>query len=91
MAWPPEDGKPYMPANGTEGEIFYESWCAHCARDAAFREDVDRNEGCQILADSYCGVQSKDWVWRKGAPACLAFTDDPACPVRCPHTLELFQ
>ena len=30
----------YLPSNGTEGECFFESWCRHCQRDRAMRDDV---------------------------------------------------
>lgn len=95
MAWPPADGTPYTPANGTEGEIFDDGWCAHCARDAAFRKsfaegygDVD---GCQILAAGLFGENPKEWLWRKGEPICTAYTEDPSCPLRCPYTKEMFE
>lgn len=91
MSWPPKDGSPYMPANGTEGGIFDDGWCSHCARDAAFREDMDHNDGCQILAAALCNQQPKEWIWRNGAPHCIAFRDDPANPARCPYTLEMFE
>lgn len=96
MSWPPEDGYPYMPANGTEGMIFQEGWCAHCARDAEFRQSYEETggnptcSGCQIYAAAFFGEQPKEWFWRKGQPYCSAHTEDPNCPVRCPDTLEMF-
>lgn len=43
--------RPYRPSNGTEGQFFYEAWCAKCSRDAAFRNnDNDRPRGCSIIA-----------------------------------------
>lgn len=90
MAWPPKDGTPYMPANGTEGEIFDEGWCSHCSRDAAFRLDMANNDGCEILAAAYRGEQQAAWSWLKGAPTCANFSDDPANPVRCQLTKEMF-
>jgi hypothetical protein len=44
--------KPYRPANGTEGEIFIESFCVRCWHD--------RNEDCPILAASFIG-QVPEW------------------------------
>jgi hypothetical protein len=43
---------PYRPSNGTEGEVFYENWCADCRCDAAFRADPDNARGCPIWACS---------------------------------------
>lgn len=89
MSWPPEDGKPYMPANGTEGEIFIESWCADCAHD-----DEENEDYCDILSNSFFGTQPKEWTWRNGCGHCSAFVPfEPgkAKPEpRCPHTLEMF-
>ncbi|ABF71333.1 p082 [Rhizobium phage 16-3] len=89
MAWPPKDGTPWMPSNATEFDGFDANWCAHCSRDAAFREDMDNNDGCEILAAAYRGEQQATWFWRKGVPHCANFSDDPANPVRCPLTLEM--
>src|SRR5882672_219258 len=43
----------YRPSNGTEGEGFYENWCLHCTKDAAFRENPDSGDGCPIAASTY--------------------------------------
>lgn len=89
MAWPPADGTPYMPANGTEGAIFFDDWCADCAND-----DEENEEYCDILSNSFFGQQPKEWTWRGGCAHCSAFV--PFMPgvakpdPRCPHTLDLF-
>ena len=89
------EGRPYMPSNGTEGEVFQEGWCVHCARDAEFRKEFGETgeahcNGCEILAASLRGEQPKEWYYRKGQPICAAYTEDPACPLRCPLTKEMF-
>lgn len=89
------EGLPYMPANGTEGEIFQDGWCAHCARDAEFRRQWEETgnpqvDGCAILAASLRGEQPKEWLFRKGEPICTAFTDEPLREPRCPETMEMF-
>mgnify|MGYP001575939811 CR=1 FL=1 len=38
-------GKPYRPANGTEGEYFEAAWCRDCQRK-------DAGEGCDIFFNS---------------------------------------
>lgn len=60
--------KPYRPSNGTEGEMFMEEFCFHCARDAKFRETQDGEDGCPILADTYVYEKDdpkypKEWVY----------------------------
>lgn len=94
MAWPPADGKPYMPANGTEGEMFFESWCAYCAHDDEENDDEENEEYCDILSNSFFGTQPKEWTWRGGCGHCSAYiTFIPGAPKpepRCPLTMELF-
>lgn len=90
------EGQPYRPTSGTEGAAFQERWCDHCARDAAFRADPDFGTGCQIVADTFAyditdPKYPKEWVFdAEGRPKCTAFTTDPACPVRCDKTIDLF-
>lgn len=90
MTWPPKDGKPFMPANGTDGSIFEDRYCCHCSRDAAFRADMENNDGCEILAAAHAGQQPVEWVWKSGMGHCSNFSDDPSNPLRCPLTQELF-
>jgi hypothetical protein len=40
----------YRPSNGSEGECFDAEWCARCERDRLFREDMDKHDGCPIVA-----------------------------------------
>lgn len=66
-----QPGAPYRPSNGTEGEIFFESWCTKCARDAHMNsgkdyDECEESEICPIIADAFRG-QVKEWVW-KGEP-----------------------
>lgn len=98
-SWPNEAGKPYRPSSGTEGAAFDDAWCAHCARDAAYREagdDGDPAIACQILSNTFVydmndPAYPKEWVYGKdGRPCCTAFTTDPTCPVRCDKTLDMF-
>ncbi|EYR81816.1 hypothetical protein [Shinella sp. DD12] len=90
MAWPPADGSPFRPANGTEGCIFESRYCEHCSRDAAFRQDMENNDGCEILAAAHAGEQPTQWVYRGGMGHCTNFSDDPANPIRCLTTMEMF-
>lgn len=72
----------YTPANGTEGEAFFENWCCHCARDKAMREgadfdDCDDDEVCEIIAAGFTGPV-KEWVLDDdGQPRCTAFVEYP--------------
>lgn len=96
-------GEKYRPSNGTEGEIFFDHWCRHCARDKAMREgcdfeEVDDNESCEIIAatmafdvdeNGYPG----EWQYSpEGQPYCTAFVrDGDRIPTpRCTMTQELF-
>ncbi len=89
--------KPYRPSNGTEGECFYENWCLHCSRDAAFRDDPDSGDGCPIVASTYVfeindPLYPKEWIEDDDGsnPRCTAFTTNPTCPVRCDKTQDMF-
>ncbi len=90
--------RPYRPSNGTEGAAFFEAFCAYCSRDAAFRDtgyDGDSALGCQILAATFRYEVNhpdypKEWIEDERGPRCTAYTEDPTCPVRCPHTPDLF-
>lgn len=90
-------GKPYRPSNGTEGEIFQETWCAGCEADRGFREDHERFDGCPIIANTMALAiddpdYPKEWVYRSdGQPMCSAFVEiGSAQPPRCPDTLDMF-
>lgn len=76
-ACPPER-ELYLPSNGSEGDGFMESWCAHCARDKPWSEGkdfdlCDESEVCRILGDSFLGPVD-EWVYGDdGTPQCTAF------------------
>lgn len=57
--------EPYMPCNGTEGDIFISRWCETCQNDI--------NEDCEILTLSFCGKQAKEWVYFENKPICTAY------------------
>jgi len=87
--------RPYRPSNGTEGDIFESQWCEHCTRDAAFRSDPERNDGCPILAAVYAlnidePGYPKEWIEDSKGPRCTAYTDDKIPSPRCLHTMEMF-
>lgn len=63
--WPPADGTPYMPSNGTEGIEFMDRQCCPCAKY--------RSGSCGILGRSYIGRQPRVWTWQDGLPKCAAF------------------
>lgn len=89
--------KPYRPSCGTEGMAFDDAWCSQCARDAAWRDDPDRNDGCIILTNSFIydirdPNYPKQWIYdRDGRPCCTAFTSDPLQPPRCDKTIDMFE
>ena len=58
-------GTPYMPSNGTDGEIFTSQWCDRCEHDV--------NEDCEILVRSLCGEQQNEWQYRHSEPICTAW------------------
>lgn len=64
-----EDGKPYLPANGTEGDIFTGYWCDRCEHD----QFPGGGESCRILMNSLIGNQPAEWVYVNNAPVCTAF------------------
>ncbi len=90
-------GEQYTPSNGTEGEMFIDSWCRHCARDKSMRdgepvEECDDEELCQILGASFRG-EAKEWQYDKhGQPCCTAFVPvgQQVPAQRCEHTTDLF-
>lgn len=67
-------GKPYRPANGTEGHEFQARWCDRCKHDEAFRAGA--GDSCPIIANSMVfGAGDPEY------PAELAYDDrgDPKC------------
>jgi len=88
--------RPYRPSNGTEGMWFDSQWCEHCARDAAWRENVN-NDPCEILNLTFAldinhPEYPKEWIKDDdgGNPRCTAHTEDPSCPTRCDKTIDMF-
>jgi hypothetical protein len=80
MSWPPADGKPYRPSNGTEGECFMEGWCNRCKADRAHQDSAGEEPGCDIIARSMAFDVGEpgypvQWVWKDGEPTCTAFDD----------------
>ena len=65
------DGEPYLPSNGTEGEIFMGHWCERCHKD---QFDAG-GDGCPILLKSLLNDQPAEWVYRDGSPICTAFEE----------------
>lgn len=61
-----EDGKPYRPCNGTEGDIFCTRWCKQCDRD-------DEEVYCGILTAALCGQYPEEWLYQDNKPICTAF------------------
>ena len=76
-------GKPYRPANGTEGEYFMERFCYRCKRDQKFQETQDGEDGCPIILASMAydvddPKYPEEWVTTEeyplgGAGKCTAF------------------
>ena len=93
----PLPGVQYVPSNSTDGSIFFDGYCAHCARDRSMRdgepvEECDDDELCPIIAASFRGEAVE---WRKldnGDLVCLAYVEagDQVPPPRCEHTREMF-
>ncbi len=76
--------KLYQPSTGTEGAMFIETWCTHCARDKAMREgapieECDDNEVCRIIGKTFAHnitdpEYPAEWCYDKnGHPQCTAF------------------
>ena len=55
----------YMPANGTEGNLFEARWCMKCCKNL--------NDDCDILLKAFCGEQPKEWMYYSNKPICTAF------------------
>lgn len=90
-------GQRYQPSNGTEGMIFIDAWCSHCARDKAEREgayveDCDDTELCPIIARSMADGGCEEWVYGSdGQPRCTEYVEHgQPIPYRCPNTPDFF-
>lgn len=90
-------GELYRPSNGTEGELFQDTWCADCEADRAFREDHEQADGCPIIAAAMAlSIDDPNYppAWRyrdDGQPMCAAFQQiGTTVTPRCADTLEMF-
>jgi hypothetical protein len=91
----------YRPSNDTEGDIFMDVWCRHCARDKAMREGLDVDECdddqlCKIIALT---MEYKtddpeypiEWQYKNGHPICMAFIQaGQPVPLKDDLTMDLF-
>ncbi|MFZ3286622.1 MAG: hypothetical protein WA191_07200 [Telluria sp.] len=94
-------GAKCQPCNGSEGEMFINTWCGNCARDKAMSEglpleECDDNEVCDILARSFGNINDADYPteWQYGAdgqPRCHAFVEaGQPIPIKDEHTADMF-
>lgn len=76
---------PYWPSNSDAGMAFDARWCANCNRDAAHREDEDK-DGCAILAAAMAAFDVRDplypreWIvdtTNETGGRCTAYDDSP--------------
>jgi hypothetical protein len=95
-------GQKYRPSNGSEGEMFMNTWCGQCERDHGMLkglplEECDDNQVCGIIAlTHFLAVDDPRYPaeWQYGAdgqPCCTAFV--PAgepIPVKDEHTVDMF-
>lgn len=70
--------KPYRPSNGTEGMMFMAKFCDRCQKEAAYRRNPNRTDGCSILCASMCyevedSGYPKEWIEDDQGPRCTAF------------------
>jgi hypothetical protein len=96
-------GEKYRPSNGTEGQIFIESFCAKCARDKSLREgepieECDDDEVCDIVSRTMAfKIEEEDypseWQYGKnGQPCCTPFVEfGQPIPERCQFTVDMFE
>lgn len=81
---------PWRPANGTEGELFFEFTCYYCTRWGDDGCDIANRAVCFKIGDP---EYPAEWVInRYGQPSCSAFSEDPAVidQYRCDLTPDLF-
>jgi hypothetical protein len=95
-------GAKYRPGNGTEGELFIESWCGQCERDHGMMkglplEECDDNQVCDIIARTFAfSVNDPNYPddWQYGAdgqPRCHSFVEaGHAIPIKDELTVDMF-
>lgn len=71
----------YRPSNGTEGMMFMEAWCEHCAK--FLEAEAGAGQDCDIVTRTFwLDEKDKDypaeWTYNEGQPCCTAFEDKPA-------------
>jgi hypothetical protein len=97
-------GEKYRPSNGTEGDLFFASWCAECERDKVLCNQIDFDDApdgdlCPIIGLSFLhnvedAEYPQEWQYGKdGQPCCTAFVakGQPIPPERCKHTVDMFE
>lgn len=94
--------KPYQPGSGTEGELFFDSWCRHCERDKSMNgakpfDECDDNELCDIIARSMAfspdvdDEYPREWIYGEHGPCCTAFLRaGDEVKHRCELTADMF-
>jgi hypothetical protein len=67
-------GKPFMPHNGTEGELFMEQYCFKCAHDPFSKSDDFDAPSCGLIMQSLGDQQPEEWRYDdEGYPICYKF------------------
>lgn len=91
----------YQPSGGTEGEIFFNSWCRYCARDKSMNgskdmDDCDPEDLCEIIGrtmafDPDHDEYPREWVMGENGPCCTAFIRaGDEIKIRCELTQDMF-
>ncbi len=83
-------GERWTPANGTEGMLFMEAYCAECVHDD-FSRDED-GESCEVIMRSLAGEDTPEWVMGEdGMVTCtkLRHVDDGPLPEINPDQMTL--
>ena len=73
----------YIPSNGTDFEIFMESWCFRCRVEPI----------CKILSKAVaCGGEIRQFKIKEGRPVCTSFFHKANITyiLRCKKTIDLF-
>jgi hypothetical protein len=72
VCYPDSAGEPYQPSNGSEGEMFMESFCYRCKKDSEQSpcEIIGLTMACRDCDPEY----PKEWKYDpEGKPTCTAF------------------